>query len=157
MYYEFLQEIDQFCGCQSEVERIENKEMKEDYFNWSFKDKRVALERQDQCILKNFSNHAIQTIYTIVLDTKLRKHLSLRIKHRIPNSMHHLATEASTEIKFSCIEEKILRGCSKIRSLRATYNCIADATDNSKEFSSIERQCPGLENEQRLAHAVELI
>ncbi|PIK16358.1 hypothetical protein [Halobacteriovorax sp. JY17] len=157
MYYEFLTQIDQFCNCQSSIQKSENKEKNADFFNWSFKDKRITFEKEDQCILKNFSDHAIHTIYTIALDTKLRKHLNLRIKHRLPNSAYHLATESSAEMKFNCIEEKILRSCSKIKSLRTTYNCIQSSTDNFKEFDTFERQCPQFQNEQRLAQTVDLI
>ncbi|GEM_PF-4608969 len=157
MYYEFLTEIDTFCKCQSTIKKNENKEKSQDYFSWSFKDKRITFEREDQCILKNFSNHAIQTIYTIALDTRLRKHLNLRIKHRLPASGHHLAVESSVEVKLNCIEEKILRQCSKIKSLRTTYNCIQSSTDNHKEFDYFERQCPQFQNEHQLAKTVDFI
>jgi len=157
MYYEFLVEIEQFCQCKGKLQKSENIEKRHDYFNWSFKDKRVAYEKEDQCILKNFSDHAIHTIYTISLDTKIRKHLSLRLKHRLPSSTHHLATEDSKLQRFSCIEEKILKRCSKIKSLRTTYNCIQTATDSFKEFEDYERQCPQFENEHRIARNVDLI
>lgn len=157
MHYEFLSQIDQFCDCQSDNLKDENREKNEDYFNWSFKDKRVSFEKEDQCILKNFSDHAIHTIYTIALDSRLRKHLNLRIKHRLPNSSHHLATDNSVSMKFNCIEEKILRRCSKIKSLRTTYNCIQTSTDSFKEFAEYEKQCPQLQNEQRLAQSIDFI
>ncbi|WP_372652782.1 hypothetical protein [Halobacteriovorax sp.] len=157
MYYEFLTEIDTFCNCQSTIEKNENREKSRDFFSWSFKDKRVTFEREDQCILKNFSDHAIHTIYTIALDTRLRKHLNLRIKHRLPNSVHHLAADGSVEVKLNCIEEKILRRCSKIKSLRTTYSCIQSSTDSHIEFNYFERQCPQFQNEHQLTQTVEFI
>lgn len=157
MYYEFLSEVDKFCSCQAKHLKVEAIEKKRDYFSWSFKDKKIQFSNEDQCIVENFSPHAIHTFYAISLDTRLRKHLNLRIHHRFPASTHFLANEQSVVVKFNCLEEKILKKCSKVKSLRSTYNCIQSMTDKQGKFEEIERECPGLHNDMDYIPSEQLI
>ena len=157
LYFSFLSEIDRFCSCQSKHFKIEEREKKKDFFKWSFKDKKIALEKEDQCMAENFSPHAIHTFYAISLSSRLRKYISLRIKHRIPSSSHFLAHENSVMEKFSCIEEKIIKKCSKVKSLRTTYKCIESMTNGHSNFNQLENECPRLQQDYRIADSKQLI
>jgi hypothetical protein len=157
MYFSFLKEIDRFCSCQSKHFKIEELEKKSDYFKWSFKDKKLALEKEDQCMAENFSPHAIHTFYTISLSTRLRKYVNLRIKDRLPTSTHFLAEETSVMEKLSCIEEKIIKKCSKVKSLRTTYKCIESMTNRHSNFNEIENECPRFQQDYRIADSKQLI
>ncbi|OUR96614.1 hypothetical protein A9Q84_09725 [Halobacteriovorax marinus] len=157
MYFEFLGEVDKFCSCQAKHLKKDEIEKRRDYFKWSFKDKKIQFAKEDQCIIENFSPHAIHTFYTISLDTRLRKHLNLRIHHRFPNSTHFLASEQSVVVKLNCLEEKILKKCSKVKSLRSTYNCIQSMTDRQIQFDKIERQCPSFQNDMEYIPTEQLI
>ncbi|WP_127714316.1 hypothetical protein [Halobacteriovorax sp. HLS] len=157
LYYSFLKEIDKFCFCQSSHQRKDQLEKKQDFFNWSFKDKKIAFEKEDQCMAENFSSHAIHTFYVISIDTRIKHHLSLRLKHRLPSSSHFIASEESIQEKLSCLEEKIIKRCSKVKSLRTTYKCIENITNLHKSFKEIEAQCPEFQQEFNIAESKRLI
>lgn len=157
LYFSFLSEIDTFCSCQSKHFKIEEIEKRQDFFKWSFKDKKIGYEKEDQCMAENFSPHAIHTFYVISLRTRLRKQVTLRIKHRLPSSTHFLANENSVLEKFSCIEEKIIKKCSKVKSLRTTYKCIESITNGHSKFNKLESECPGFQQDYRIADTKQLI
>lgn len=157
LYFSFLNEIDKFCACQSKHIKIDLNERERDFFKWSFKDKKLKFEKEDQCMVENFSEHAIHTFYTISLDTRFRKYLSLRIKHRLPSSSNFLADETSKLEKFSCLEEQILQKCSKVKSLRSTYKCIEAITNGHEKFNEVERRCPDFQQDYRMAETKQLI
>jgi hypothetical protein len=106
---------------------------------------------------ENFSKHAIHTFYAISLDTRIRKYVSLRIKHRHPSSAYMVADTHSVQEKFSCLEERIIKKCSKVKSLRATYKCIESMTDGHENYNKIEKKCPQFQQDYRLADTKQLI
>jgi len=140
--YEFLIQTDKFCSCKVEGLKSEYELKKNNEIAWSFRDRTVSLGIMDQCALKYFSQSNLNLIYDIMISTKMRRSLEGKLNGRMIAGVRHFASTSSIQNRNLCLQAKIMRKCTKIKSLRSTYTCIKDVTSSGAQMLDIERNCP---------------
>ncbi|MCO4793999.1 MAG: hypothetical protein KC493_09815 [Bacteriovoracaceae bacterium] len=146
--YKFLTQTDDFCSCKTKRLKSEIRLKKTNNIAWSFRDRSISLGVMDQCAIKHFSRYNLNLIYDIMVSTKMRRSLEGKLNGRMVAGVRHFASTKSIQTRNLCLQAKILRKCTKIRSLRSTYNCIKEVTSSGNQMSSIERNCPSFSTQQ---------
>ena len=140
--YNFLIQTDKYCKCQVDRLKSEYELKKKNNIAWSFRDRSISLGIMDQCALKYFSKNNLNLIYNIIISTKMRRSLEGKLNGRMLAGVRHFASTSSIQNRNLCLQAKIMKKCTKIKSLRSTYTCIQEVTTSGPQMLDFERDCP---------------
>ncbi|MBT3586200.1 MAG: hypothetical protein HN509_14935 [Halobacteriovoraceae bacterium] len=143
-HYTMLKEIDQFCNCSISKRQVELKLKKRRPIEWHFLDRKKRLGMEDQCAMAKFGDKAMELYYAIIVSTRIRGGLENRLVKRQPTSIRFFASSKSYSERINCLQSKILRRCTRIKSLRNTYQCIEEITASGDKLQKLEDDCPPL-------------
>jgi hypothetical protein len=140
--YGFLVQTDKYCSCQVDRLKSEYELKKNNNIAWSFRDRSVSLGIMDQCAIKHFSQNNLKLIYDIMISTKMRRSLEGKLNGRMVAGVRYFASTRSIQNRNLCLQAKIMKKCTKIKSLRSTYTCIQEVTSSGPQMLDFERGCP---------------
>lgn len=151
--YSMLKEMDSFCACSVTKRKKEITQKKLDKMSWRFRDKKEGLGKEDQCAIASFSDETLDLYYHVVVSNRFRRELEEKLNDRLTKGMRILASHLSVQGQMICVESKILKQCTRIKSLRSTYQCIQETTNDPILMDKISHECPNLieKNNYRLA------
>ena len=143
-HYRMLKEMESFCSCSIIKRRNEIQQKKHDKMSWRFRDKKEGLGKEDQCAIANFSDETLDLYYHVVVSNRFRRELEEKLNTRLTKGMRILASDLSVQGQMICVESKILKQCTRIKSLRSTYQCILETTSDPQIMDNISSDCPNL-------------
>lgn len=151
--YFILKELDSFCSCSVNKRKSEITQKKIDKMSWRFRDKKEGLEKEDQCAISKFSDETLDLYYHVVVANRFKRELEEKLNKRLTKGMRILASDLSIQGQMICVESKILKRCTRIKSLRSTYQCIQETTSDPILMDELSVKCPNLieKNNYRLA------
>lgn len=142
--YKMLLEMDKFCACSIEKRKDELIQKKTDKMSWRFRDKKEGLSKEDQCAMAEFSDKTLNLFFEVVVASRFRKNIEEALSSRITKGMRIIASDLSVQDQMFCIESNILKKCTRIKSLRSTYECIEDTTSDPIKMDQLSSRCPSL-------------
>ncbi|MBK25348.1 MAG: hypothetical protein CME70_15240 [Halobacteriovorax sp.] len=142
--FAMLKEMDSFCACSVQKRKDELTQKKTDKMSWRFRDKKEGLGKEDQCALAKFSDETMDLYYHVVVSNRFRRDLEETINNRMAQGMRIIASDLSVQGQTTCMESKILKRCTRIKSLRSTYQCIEETTNDPRLMDKISLECPNL-------------
>lgn len=142
--YNMLTELNDFCSCSVKTRKAEILQRKVDKMSWRFRDKKQGLAKEDQCAITIFSDETMQLYYQVIVASRFMSELEDKLKNRIGTASRALASNYSFQTQMNCTQEKILRKCTRIKSLRSTYQCIQETVSDPSKMDNILIKCPNL-------------
>lgn len=151
--YKMLKEMDAFCGCSVKSRREEIVLKKTDRMKWRFRDKKEGLGKEDQCAIANFSDETMDLYFHVIVASRFKRDLEEKLEKRLTQGMRLVASDLSVRDQNVCMESQILRRCTRIKSLRSTFQCIQETTSDPHTMDLISTECPNLieKNNYKLA------
>lgn len=143
-HYSMLKEMDAFCGCSVQKRSDEIAQRKNDKMSWRFRDKKDGLGKEDQCALAKFSDETMDLFYHVVVSNRFRRYLEENLNERMTQGIRMVASDLSVQSQTICLESKILKRCTRIKSLRSTYQCIQETTNDPSLMDQLSGACPNL-------------
>jgi hypothetical protein len=142
--YKMLKEMDKFCACSVKSRKEELKQKKIDKMSWRFRDKKEGLSKEDQCALTELSDRSMNLIFEVIVASRFRMHIEEALDSRMTKGMRIIASDLSIQDQMICVESKILQTCTRIKSLRSTYECIERTTSDPTKMDKLSIRCPRL-------------
>jgi hypothetical protein len=137
-----LKEIDSFCQCTIKNRNNELKLKKVDELAWKFRDRKIQLDQEDQCAQAKFSDNILNLFYAITVSTRITAFLESRLRDRMPASARVFASQKSVQAKNTCMQDAILKKCTRVKSLRNTYRCVEQIMANPRKIDLFGQSCP---------------
>lgn len=142
--YSILTEMDKFCSCSVKSRSLELKQKKSDKMSWRFRDKKEGLSKEDQCAITELGDKSMSLIYEVIVASRFRRNIEEALDSRMTKGMRIIASDLSIQDQMLCIESKILKTCTRIKSLRSTYECIEETTSDPNKLDTLSSSCPRL-------------
>lgn len=142
--FSMLSEMDRFCACSVKSRKKELKQKKLDKMSWRFRDKKEGLSKEDQCALEELSDETMNLFFEVIVASRFRRSIEEALGNRMTKGMRILASDLSVQDQMICVESKILQTCTRIKSLRSTYECIEATTSDPLKMDKFSNSCPGL-------------
>lgn len=140
--FNFIQQIFRFCRCKVTYLSDINKEKVQNPIKWSFRDKKLGFEQEDICAVDNFEKKDIQLYYSITVTTIITQLLTAKIEDSLIPGLNRFVDKQFIDQKIDCFQEKILSQCTKINSLRYTYDCVEKFLGSGQKMNKVHNQCP---------------
>lgn len=137
-YFAFHSKLGKMCACLAQWE-AKNDEFISRQFLY-----RAKFDFYDQCAIENLSERQIIYFYTITTSTELYDFLINKLENLYPGDVKTVATEHSLYLRKSCLHQKILSKCTKIKSLGPTYQCLNRTLNSPDERQEMLSTCPSL-------------
>lgn len=141
--FKVLKDMESFCRCRVQGREQEVLKYYKDRIAWSFRDKDEELGKEDQCALSKFNDTSLKLFYHIVVSTRFKNQLQNSLEERRLRGVRRFVSGRSIASQEDCVSTKILKKCTRVKSLQTTYQCIRNTT-SSLELIEIMNKCPSL-------------
>lgn len=140
--YQFLKEVNLYCQCHAKNLSFEDDLKKKDQIAFEFRDRSKGHAVMDQCSLEHFSKYNLGIYFELIVSTRIRYTVENKLQGRMPAGVRHFASQKSLHQRLLCLETKILKKCTKIQSIHATYRCIQSHFSHTENMEAMGKQCP---------------
>ncbi len=142
--YKMITEMDKFCACSISRRADELKQKQLDKMSWRFRDRKEGLSKEDQCAMTELSDKTMDLFFEVIVASRFMRNIEEALDSRMTKGMRIIASDLSVQDQMFCIESKILQTCTRIKSLRSTYECIEETTSDPHKMDILSNQCPRL-------------
>tara|TARA_R110002072_G_scaffold64203_6_gene159791 strand:+ start:1248 stop:1928 length:681 start_codon:yes stop_codon:yes gene_type:complete len=138
---ELMDETVSFCECRSEAD-VQIQQLKENNpIAYSFRDKARDFEIDDRCAVNSFSKKPLEYFYMLNVGTILKSMTKVRIESSLVQGIENFRNKREIASEVNCVESKIIKQCTKVKSLKISYDCIVENTSDPMILDDHYKEC----------------
>jgi hypothetical protein len=137
----YIQQLDQYCRCNSKQVALEETLMKKDAMAYAFHDRQQFYSNLDQCALQTLDNHLLVVAFSAFFENYLQHILLDRLTNRWPASITNVALEESYQERINCLQQDLELRCTRVTSLQMSYQCIINHTSQNQLIAQVGEHC----------------
>lgn len=137
----FLNDTDKVCGCVANLIGVEKVRSRDQSLAYFFSGRSQYFSELDSCLLSQASEQNYGLFHDIFSYDQIAPLIEIRLKELRPSSVVMVTGRYPAQAIKSCMVEKVLEECQKIRSLFFTYKCLKKRMKNMDFYTEISSQC----------------
>lgn len=138
---ELMDESINYCQCYAREKAHLDLLKSENPIAYSFRDKSREFEIDDSCAVEHFSKKSLEYFYLLNVGTVLKSMANVRVNSSLVQGLVIFKNKREIASQVECVEEKIIKKCTKVKSLKMSYDCIVKQTTNPIFLDDHHKSC----------------